>query len=137
MKNVNLDHLKLAVHKIDQINEKIKEVESHPSLIRNPSYYTVILYVLITLVIIIILTKIYKYVKGNGPRDEGNCAVRVINLFCPSNQSRPEQQHIVEYVQDTPSATSYTSQTRSPSRIAARRTIRPNTELGSSFNLNN
>lgn len=135
LSNVNLDNLKLVSHTLDNIKEQINQASKHPTLIRYPSIFSSIIYIIIIVITFYILLKCckrYKNYKNNCQRDiqpeNTGCLVQVINKCFTIKEASPVENADLPTVH---------YQAESP-RIAPRRPLKHQaSNLGSNYNLSN
>lgn len=89
--NINLDSLKFVSHNLDKINKKIEEAEMHPNLIKYPSLYSLLMYVLSAIILLFIFYKIYQCSRFKKTNKNENCIIKITNKICSksSNEIQP------------------------------------------------
>lgn len=101
LNDINLDNLKIVSHTLDQMDERIKEINNQPYFFRKPSTFSIIIYILILFVLIYLICKCKKFIPSFKRRrnSDDNCLIKIIN-FCNSGNTR-EADYALDYRRDS------------------------------------
>lgn len=83
--NINLESLKLASHKLDQLQNQIDQNQNQSHIVKYGHYYSAMTYVIILIFAIYLIYKIYKKCFCN---DSASCCIQIFNQCYNKKLSR-------------------------------------------------
>lgn len=92
LSNIDLESLKLAYHKLDNLKQQIHQVEKQSHIVKYGHFYSTITYVIIVIIFAYIIYKLYKKCLTNKNR-KTSCCIQIYNQ-CFNKKSRREENKV-------------------------------------------
>lgn len=90
LSNIDLESLKLASHKLDHLENEIKQTENQPHIVKYGHYYSGMTYVIILLIVLFILYKFYKKCFCDNTNCKTSCCIQIYNQ-CHNKKSKRDE----------------------------------------------
>ncbi|CAG9104949.1 unnamed protein product [Plutella xylostella] len=79
LSNINLDSLKYASHKMDNLELELNKIQEQSHFIKYAPYYSTLTYILVPTIILFILYKLYKYLQCRSSSNSSGCCIQIFN----------------------------------------------------------